>query len=73
MTSSARLAAAVICMSAVVACSRTERTVVQPAPAPATVVNSSTGRKRGYNSARVDNCIHHSLRRGAARTTPKLP
>ena len=38
MTSSARLAAAVICMSAVVACSRTERTVIQPAPAPATVV-----------------------------------
>ena len=38
MTSSARLAAAVICMSAVVACSRTERTVIQPATAPATVV-----------------------------------
>ena len=38
MTSSARFAAAVICMSAVVACSRTERTVVQPAPAPTTVV-----------------------------------
>ena len=41
MTSSARLAAAVICMSAVVACSRTERTVVQPAPAPTTVVTSA--------------------------------
>ena len=29
----------------------------------------STGRKRGYHSALVDDCIHHSLRRGAARTT----
>jgi hypothetical protein len=25
--------------------------------------NSSTGRKRGCDSARIDNCIHHSLRR----------
>jgi hypothetical protein len=35
--------------------------------------DSSTGRNRGYNSARVDNCIHHSLRRGPARSKPKLP
>ena len=34
--------------------------------------DSSTGRKRGYYSARVDNCIHHSLRRGPARPKPKL-
>ena len=41
--------------------------------------DSGTGRKRGYDSARLNNCIHHSLGRraarlrGAARPTPKLP